>query len=176
MISRGSLGIALGIAVEALASTAGAESGLRLPYPSHFGAIPAATYDTDGKRVGAADLRVERLENGNVRIVSESGIEDGARTAAVALLAPIDSGKALQLLTQESRSIDERGASLGVLRTSSCPIAIGWPTSPSACSSFPWRGGVARPGNSSSSRAAAHLVSWISRPAWRPATGRTRTW
>ncbi len=116
MASRGSLGIALSIAVAALAGPAGAESGLRLPYPRHFGAIPAATYDTDGKRVGAAELRIERVENGNVRVVSEIGFDDGARTAASALLAPIDSGGARQLLTQESRSFDERGAPLGVLR------------------------------------------------------------
>ena len=116
MTSRGSLGIALGIAIAGLAGSTRAESDLRLPYPSHFGAIPAATYDSDGKRVGAADLHIERLENGNVRIVSESGIDEGARTAVVALLAPIDSGKSLQILTQESRSFDERGTPLGVLR------------------------------------------------------------
>ena len=111
-----SLGIALGFALAGLAGVVRAESSLRLPYPSHFGAIPAATFDTDGKRVGAADVRIERLENGNVRIASESGVEDGARTVAFALLAPIDSGEALQILTQESRSFDEAGTPLGVLR------------------------------------------------------------
>ena len=74
-----SLGIALGFALAGLAGVVRAESSLRLPYPSHFGAIPAATFDTDGKRVGAADVRIERLENGNVRIASESGVAFSGR-------------------------------------------------------------------------------------------------
>jgi hypothetical protein len=104
------------LAIAVLAPTSRADSGLRLPYPDFFGEIPAATYDDTRVRVGSANLRVEKLESGNVRILSESGIEDGARTLAFAELAPVDSGHALQLVVQESRSVDADGAPLGVMR------------------------------------------------------------
>jgi hypothetical protein len=106
---------ALGAALFA-AAAARAESEIRIPYPAAFGTIPAATYDEDHQRVGSAHLVIEKLESGNVRILSESGIDQGARTIASAELAPVDSGRLLQLLTEESRSFDRDGTSLGVLR------------------------------------------------------------
>jgi len=97
-------------------AVARAESEILIPYPRAFGTIPAATYDQEHQRVGGAHLVIERLESGNVRILSESGIDRGARTVASAELAPVDSGHLLQLLTEESRSFDRDGTSLGVLR------------------------------------------------------------
>jgi len=108
-----------------------AESEIRIPYPDAFGAIPAATYDEDHRRVGGAHLVIEKLENGNVRILSESGIDQGARTVARAELAPVDSGRLLQLLTEQCHSFDGDGRSLGVLRidhrsaTASCTFSNG---------------------------------------------------
>jgi len=98
-----------------VAGTAAAESALRLPYPDKFGKIPASTYDTDYKRVGDAHLVLERLGEERVRLVVESGIEGGARTVATAEFEPVDDGRFLRLLRQESRSIDAEGVALGVL-------------------------------------------------------------
>lgn len=105
---------ALGAALFA-AAAARAESEIRIPYPGAFGPIPAATYDEDHRRVGEAHLAIEKLESGNVRILSQSGIDQGPQTIASAELVPVDSGRLLQLITQESRSFDSDGASLGVL-------------------------------------------------------------
>jgi hypothetical protein len=98
-----------------VAGSAGAESALRLPYPDNFGLIPASTYDTNFNRVGDAHLVLEHLSEKRVRIVIESGIDGGARTVATAELEPIEDGRFLRLLRQESRSIDAEGAALGVL-------------------------------------------------------------
>ena len=54
------------LAITALGPASRADSGLRLPYPDFFGEIPAATYDDTRVRVGSANLRVEKLESGNV--------------------------------------------------------------------------------------------------------------
>ena len=108
--------LAFTLAIAALGPASRADSGLRLPYPDFFGDIPAATYSDTRVRVGNANLKVEKLESGNVRILSESGIEDGAGTLAFAELAPVDSGRALQLVVQESRSVDPDGVPLGVMR------------------------------------------------------------
>lgn len=104
------------LAIAALGPASRADSGLRMPYPDFFGDVPAATYDDTRERVGSANLKVEKLENGNVRILSETGIEDGARTLAFAELTPVDSGRALQIVLQESRSVDPDGVPLGVMR------------------------------------------------------------
>jgi hypothetical protein len=110
--------VALALALAAMAPSAAsrAESRLRLPYPEFFGEVPAATYDDSRERVGGAQLRIEQLDTGNVRIVSRSGIEDGAHTVAFAEMAPVESGHALEILLQESRSVDPAGVSLGVMR------------------------------------------------------------
>lgn len=108
--------LALALGATAQVSVSRADSGLRLPYPDFFGQIPAATYDDSRERVGRANLRIVRTDGGNVQIFSESGIEDGAHTIAFAELAPVDPGRALQLVTQESRSFDAAGVPLGIMR------------------------------------------------------------
>jgi hypothetical protein len=98
-----------------VAGTATAESALRLPYPDKFGKIPASTYDTNYKRVGDAHLVLEHLSEERIRLVVESGIEGGARTIATAEFEPVENGRFLRLVRQESRSIDAEGVALGVL-------------------------------------------------------------
>jgi len=90
-----------------------AESGFVLAYPDSFGRVDAATYDDHGQRIGGADLLVERLDSGHVRMRSESGEQRGARTTALAELEPVERG--LQVLTEQSRSLDEQGQPLGTL-------------------------------------------------------------
>ena len=96
-----------------LAGVARADSGFVLAYPKTFGHVDAATYDDDGHRIGGADLLIERLDSGRVRIRSESGEQRGARTTVLAELAPVDRG--LRVLVEQSRSLDEQGQPLGVL-------------------------------------------------------------
>jgi hypothetical protein len=91
-------------AVLAGAHGANAASALRMEYPDSFGTVPASTYDEDRRRVGDAHLVVERLEGGNVRLFSESGIAGGARTVAFAELAPVGDGRALGILTVDHRA------------------------------------------------------------------------
>ena len=80
-------GPALLLAAVALAAGTGhAESDLLIEYPVFFGPIPASTYDEDRKQVGEARLVIQKLENGNVRMSSESGFTGGARTIATAEL------------------------------------------------------------------------------------------
>jgi hypothetical protein len=96
-------------------ATAGAESAFELPYPDRFGRIPASTFDTGQHRVGNANLVIEKLDDGKVRLLSESGVDGGARNVASAVLAPIEGGNKLRILSQSSRSFDRTGAALGVL-------------------------------------------------------------
>ncbi len=116
----------LGLATALLASSALAESALRLPYPEVFGEIPAATYDERGRRVGDANLVVEQLDDRRIRLFSESGYEGGARTVATAVLGPTEDGTALRILSQESRSVMPDGTPMGrlaidhVTRTARC--------------------------------------------------------
>jgi hypothetical protein len=97
------------------AGGARAESSLRLPYPTGFGSIPAATYDEDYRRVGDAQIAIENLEDGRVQLVVASGIDGGARTIARAEFAVVGDSQSLKLLRQESRSFDTNGVALGVL-------------------------------------------------------------
>jgi hypothetical protein len=92
------------------------ESELVLPYPNSFGRIPAATFDTDQQRLGAANLVIEKLDDGMVRMLAESGVDGGARTIATAELVPIEEGRKLRLVSQSSRSFDANGAGLGILQ------------------------------------------------------------
>lgn len=102
----------------ALISTAPAwaDSELRLPYPTIFGSIPAATFDAGRHRVGDANLKVEKLEDGTVRIFAESGVDGGARTIASATLAPIAETNLLRPIFQQSRSFDSENRPLGVMK------------------------------------------------------------
>ena len=97
------------------ATPASAESELVLPYPTTFGTIPASTFDTEQHRLGTANLVIEKLDDGRVRLLSESGVDGGARTIATAELVPIDEGRKLRLVSQSSRSFDANGTPLGVL-------------------------------------------------------------
>jgi hypothetical protein len=98
------------------AGTLHAESALRLEPPARFGAIPAATYDSHRDRVGAAHLVIEKLADGMVRLFSESGIEEGSRTIATAVLAPDVGGRWLRPILQESRTFERDGTPRGLLR------------------------------------------------------------
>ena len=92
-----------------LAHAARAESALHLDYPVNFGTIPAATYDDHRQRVGAAHLVIERTDAGRVRVFSESGLADGARTVASAELVPQDGERWLRLEVEESRTFGADG-------------------------------------------------------------------
>ena len=122
------------LAFAAVALTAGptrADSELSLPYPVVFGKIPAATFDASQRRVGDADLQVEKLDGGMVRLYSESTADGGARAIATAVLAPTGDGTALRPITQESRAFDLEGRPrrcaarvAGSLRTRSPSAAV----------------------------------------------------
>lgn len=98
-----------------LALPALAESAFTLPYPSQTGSVPAVAYGDDGARLGRAQLGMETLGEGWVRIVSEAGRPDGARMQATALLEPVERGETLRLVRQRSQSFDSRGRSIGWL-------------------------------------------------------------
>jgi len=83
--------------------------------PASFGSLKAGTHVKSGERVGDGQLSVERLDNGNVRILSQVGITGGPSTVAQAILAPVDDGRGLRLIRQESRSLDPEGRAMGVL-------------------------------------------------------------
>jgi len=108
--------LAVALALLALgAGRARAESGLLLPVPHSFGAVPASTYDEDGRRVGDAHLVVERMENGLVRMLAQSGIQGAERNVVTADLEFANGGSALRLVRQTSRSFDAAGQGLGQL-------------------------------------------------------------
>ncbi len=97
-----------------MAAPASAESGVRLAHP-RVRSIPAATYDTEGQRVGGATLVIEQIEGGNVLIRTETGVEGGARSQLRTELQPIDA-EAVRPLWQESRSFRSDGTPLGIMR------------------------------------------------------------
>jgi hypothetical protein len=129
------LAAALAAALLGLARHAGAESALRMEYPASFGTIPAATYDSERHRVGAAHLVAEHLDDGNVRLFSESGITGGVRTVVTAELAPEPGGRWLRLLLQESRSFAPDGTPRGHLR-------IDHRTRKGSCTAYSGHGGT----------------------------------
>jgi hypothetical protein len=92
-----------------------AESGLLVDVPTAFGTVQAATYDVRRERVGGAHVVIEQLEEGRVRLLSESGFTAGARTVLSALLERADGNGHLRPLLQESRSFDADGSALGIL-------------------------------------------------------------
>lgn len=113
---RAVLAVALVALFSLHARSASAESGVRLPWPETFGVVPAGTYDVHGRRLGDAHLVSERLDDGTVRIVVETGIRGGARNVAMALLETTDDGKGLRPRLQTSQSFTPDGRSLGILR------------------------------------------------------------
>jgi hypothetical protein len=98
-----------------ISDIARAESELRLPPPTHFGRVAASTYDTDHNRIGDAEILIEEIDAGRVRMTITSGIDAGARTVATAELEPVDGGESLRLIKQVSRSYDADGIDLGIL-------------------------------------------------------------
>ena len=92
-----------------------ADSELMLPYPTSFGKIPAATFDAGRHRVGDANLEIERLEDGTVRIFAESGVDGGARTIATATLVPIVDTNLLRPVFQQSRTLDANDEPLSMM-------------------------------------------------------------
>jgi hypothetical protein len=95
--------------------TSRAESVFEFAYPTQFGRVPAATYDDEGNHIGAADLLIEKQDDGRVRIFTLSGRDEGARTVASALFAPLARERSMRLVRQESRSFDGDGRELGLL-------------------------------------------------------------
>lgn len=117
MLSPSARAIAGALAVLLLAARPlHAESELRFELPDALGVIPAATYDARRERVGSAHLVMERQGDGNIRIFSESGFTDGARTVATAELAPEEGGRWLRLVLEESRTFAHDGAPRSLLR------------------------------------------------------------
>lgn len=102
--------------VVAAARPAAAESAVRLPPPDTFGVVPAGTYDVQGRRLGDAHIASERLDDGTLRILVETGIDGGARNVAMALLRPAPDGRGLEPILETSQSFLADGRSLGKLR------------------------------------------------------------
>lgn len=92
-----------------------AESALRLEWPGIYAIHPAVTYDDKRQRVGDAEIRIEKLPDGNVSLQSVSGFTDGARMELHGVLEPVDDGKYLRPVFQESRSFDSDQRELGHL-------------------------------------------------------------
>jgi hypothetical protein len=90
------------------------ESTLSLSQPESFGEVAADTYDEEGRRVGSANLRIERLTNGNVMIEVSTSIDGSARSAASAELAPNGSDGSLRLVRERTQAVDETQRQMGV--------------------------------------------------------------
>lgn len=114
MLAAARIAVALSLGLAILtAEDARPESSLLLPMPQSFGVVPASTYDEQGRRVGAAHLALEKLDDGRVRMLAESGFDGAARNVVSAILEPVDGGAALRLVSQSSRSFDDTGQPLG---------------------------------------------------------------
>ncbi len=98
------------------ASPSGADSGIVLTYPRVLGRVSAATFDTSGIRTSDANLVVEPLAAGRIRMSLRYGNPAGAHTVASALFESVEPGRSVRLLEQESRSFDPEGNPLPVLR------------------------------------------------------------
>jgi hypothetical protein len=90
------------------------ESTLTLSPPQIFGEIPADTYDEQGRRVGSANLRVERLPDGNIHMEVLSGIDGSAQFAGTAELAPHESDRSVRLVRETTQAVDQAKNPLGV--------------------------------------------------------------
>ncbi len=95
-------------------SPARGESTLSLSPPESFGEIAADTYDEDGRRVGSANLRIQRLSSGNVMMEVQTGIDGSARSAASAELAPNGPDGTLRLVRERTQAVDETDTPMGV--------------------------------------------------------------
>ena len=93
-----------------------ADSELMLPYPTSYGKIQASTFDEGRHRVGDANLEIEKLADGTVRIFAESGVDGGAHTIATATLTPIAETNLLRPVYQQSSSFDAENRPIGTMR------------------------------------------------------------
>lgn len=94
------------------ADRAEAASSLRLPEPEVYGELRASTHDPAGVPLGPAHLRVARGPRGRVVLESGSSIAGQESVLLSALLEPAESGSALRLVEQRSRTLDADGALL----------------------------------------------------------------
>ena len=101
--------------VLSFSGAAHAESSLRLEWPAAMGKIPATTYDEKRVAVGASEVEMKRLENGNLSVSLETPIEGGASTAMAALFEPMQDTERLRPVYQRSRSLNEAREPLGML-------------------------------------------------------------
>ena len=92
------------------AGPAGAASSLRLPEPSEFGELSAATLDPEGAPLGPARLAVARDPRGRVVLESESAIEGQESVRLYALLEPTEG--ALRPVEQRARTLGPDGTLL----------------------------------------------------------------
>jgi hypothetical protein len=97
-------------------ASAWADSDLILPYPTSYGNIPAATFDSGRQRVGDARLEIEKLADGTVRLLAESGVDGGPRTIATAMLAPIGDTNQLRPIFQQANSYNADDVPIGLMR------------------------------------------------------------
>jgi hypothetical protein len=86
-----------------------AASSLRIPEPSGFGALEAATLDTSGTPLGPARMALERDPRGRIVVESESGIAGAESVRLYALLDPIEGSAELRLVEQRSQTLDAEG-------------------------------------------------------------------
>jgi len=111
--------IALTVAVPLLlassAPPAGGESSLTFSPPGIFGDIDADTYDEEGRRVGDANMRVQRLPSGNILMEILSGIDGSAQFAASAELAPNGADDSMRLVRERTQAVDRSEKPLGVM-------------------------------------------------------------
>src|SRR5262245_35332192 len=89
--------LALAISVGALSAAlpAHAESAFVLAWPPNLGRVPAVTYDERGTPLGNANLAVEQIDGGGIRIFSQSGEDRGAHNVSSAELMPVRAGQSL---------------------------------------------------------------------------------
>lgn len=101
-------------ALALVAAPAQGQSALRLAKLDPFGTIDAATYDEEsGTRLGDADVRLTRLESGNLLLVGYGAIEGEALIQVATELEPTPDGAALRPVWQESHSWRRGGVSQG---------------------------------------------------------------
>jgi hypothetical protein len=90
------------------------ESSLALSPPGIFGEIAADTYDEQGRRVGGANMRVQRLPGGNILMEILSGIDGSAQFAGSAELAPNGPDGTMRLVRESTQAVDRAENSMGV--------------------------------------------------------------
>jgi hypothetical protein len=103
------------VGAQCAAAPASSESAFALAWPASMGRVAATTYDDHGAPLGAANLVMEKLDSGGIRVFSQSGEERGAHNVAMADLVPIRAGESLRVVRQESRAFDVSGEPLGLL-------------------------------------------------------------